>query len=429
MISRIIILLLFLSALVLTAPAQNSESTISLPDLIAEMLRSNPELQAYHSQWEAAQARIPQAGALPDPVLGLGVMSLPVDNFSFTREPMTGKQISLMQMFPFPGKQGIRQKIARNEAEVARQNYLNQYNRLVRDVKTTYFDLFFNQKARETNDQNTALTHQFEQIAETRYRVGQGLQQDVLKAQLQRFKLSDDLLQLEQQRESLEARLNSLLNRPVNTPVGKTGEIEITDFSLSFEDLTTLAEQHSPLLNTSREMVTQGSNRVSIARKEYLPDFSLELSYTQREALQNGDEGMDFLSGMVNITLPLYFWKKQRQQVSEYRLNEQAFRQMDNGIRAALYADLESIYADLQKSRRRLILFQSGIIPQASQALQSALSAYRVDKVEFLTLIDSQTTLLEYHLEYFRILSDYHKSLAELDFLLGIELSRVDQEK
>ncbi|UCF64497.1 MAG: TolC family protein, partial [bacterium] len=160
--------IIFLSSLILlwvsNSRAQQPDSTLILANLVQEMLTNNPELQSYYHRWQASASRISPAGTLPDPVIGIGVMNLPVDNFSFNQEPMTGKQISLMQQFPFPGKQGTRQKIAEMESEKYRLNFLERQNGLIKDLKYAFFDLFYIDKALETNQINQALLKQTLQV-------------------------------------------------------------------------------------------------------------------------------------------------------------------------------------------------------------------------------------------------------------------------
>jgi outer membrane protein TolC len=407
--------------------SQSSDSTLVLDQLIQEMLEQNPDLQAGYHQWQAISARAPQAGALPDPVLGIGLMDLPVNSFAFDQEMMTGKQISFMQMFPFPGKQGTRKAIVTSEAAAAEQNYLQKQIELIKTLKVTYFDLFYVDKAIATNRYNRDLLNQISRIAEARYRTGKGLQQDVLKAQLQLSKLTDNLLDLQQQRQSLVAQLNFLVNRDRSDTLVKTEELKFIPLEKDLAALRTQAEKNNPMLLSWQMMNQQNNQKVKLAKKEYLPDFSVELAYTKREVLQNGEGGVDLVSGMVNLTLPLYFWTKQKKQVQESQLEAQSTFKMQESAARMIFQELEKVYSDLQKNKKRLELFANSIIPQANQTLQSSLAAYQVDKLEFLTVIDNQMTFYEYELESYRILSDYHKNLAELDALVGTGVSQDTQ--
>jgi outer membrane protein TolC len=406
--------------------SQPSDSTLILSNLIQELQENNPNLESSYQNWQATIARVPQAGALPDPMLGINLQNLPINSFRFDQEPMTGKQISLVQKFPFPGKLGLQQKIAIQNTKISEMQYLEMKNQLVYDLEANYFELFYVDKATETSEKNAALLKQFTQIAETRYRVGKGLQQDVLKSQVEYSRISDRLINLRQRREVLEAKINILLNRPPGKFVGRTIQPNVPRFHADIAELKQLTDEHRPLLLSWQSVITQSNQKVQLANKSYLPDFSLGVAYTQREVLQNGMGGVDFLSGMFNISIPIYFWKKQRKNVAENKFNEISVRYFYEGVQQKIYGELDITLSEIDKNRQRLDLYKDAIIPLASQALKSSLAAYQVDKVDFLTLVSNQLTLFNYELEYFRALSDYFINIAKLGALVGTNFENLE---
>ena len=232
------------------SPASTQEQIIQLNELISEALKNNPNIQASYNAWQAANSRVPQAGSLPDPMLGFNLMNLPVNSFDFNQEPMTGKQVSLMQIFPFPGKLGLREKIADETAHISEMQHQELRNQLVRNIKLIYYDLYYNERAIEISQKNRALMNQFTQIAETRYRVGKGIQQDVLKSQVELAKIDDRIIRSTQNREKLLAHLKLLLNRKSEEPIKGNFVIEEIDRLKNFEmsNLKSLADQNRPLL-------------------------------------------------------------------------------------------------------------------------------------------------------------------------------------
>ena len=184
--------------------AQDEKKILILDDLIEEGLSNNPQLQAFHNKSLADEAKIPQAGSLPDPMLSLNVMNLPVDNYVFDQEPMTGKQIGVKQMFPFFGKLGLMEEIARRGAEVSEANWYDLQIQLIRNIKKVYYDLYYIDEAIITTKKNHELLVEFVSIAEKKYTVGKGVQQDVLKAQVELSKMIDRLIILNQKREKSE---------------------------------------------------------------------------------------------------------------------------------------------------------------------------------------------------------------------------------
>jgi cobalt-zinc-cadmium efflux system outer membrane protein len=406
--------------------AQSPDSLLHLSDLIKEGLENNLGIKGLYSVWQADQAKIPQAGALPDPVLSFNLMNLPINSCDFDQEPMTGKQISLMQMFPFPGKLGLQEKIAQENSAISEAKYQELRNQLVKDIKQAYYDIFFVDKAIETTQKNTQLIEQFVSIAQTKYTVGKGLQQDVLKAQVELSKMTDKLITLQQKREALAAQLNSLLNRPAETPVGKPmepGILPLQDDLAKFKDV---AEENRPLLKAWQAMVNRSEQSIRLAKKSYFPDFRIGVAYTQRDVLQSGMGGVDFLSAMFSINLPIYSGRKQSKKVQESQfVHDSAQENLDN-IRNQIFSALQSQLTEAEKNSRLMNLYKTGIIPQASQSLNSAIAGYQNDKVDFLTMLNNQITLFNYELDYYRILSDYNKNIVGLEALTGI---RFDQDE
>ena len=401
-----------------------SQDTANLDDLINEALNNNPHLKSFYNKSQADLTKIPQAGSLPDPVLSLNIMNLPVNSYDFDQEPMTGKQIALMQKFPFPGKLGLKENIYSENAEISKQNYSELKNQVKNEVKNNYFDLFFVDTAIKTTEKNQTLVQEFVKIAETKYSVGKGLQQDVLKAQVELSKMTDKLIQLQQKREVLEARINTLLNRPVESKLSNAKEPSFFNLNFDFSVLKQMAIENRPLIHAWQAMKRQSDEKLNLARKDYWPDFSISVAYTQRDALQNGMPGYDFLSGGISLNLPIYFSSKQSKKVEETqygkKMNEENYTNVVNQV---LFA-LDNKLSESAKNAKLVDLFKTGIIPQASQSLESAMTGYQTDKVDFLTLINNQMTLFNYELDYYRVLSDYNKNIADLEFIVGVDLTK-----
>ncbi len=420
---RFEILLLLIVAVHASLFAQSQDSLVHLSELIKEGLEHNPGLQGVYSAWQTEQAKIPQAGALPDPVLSFNLMNLPINSFDLNQEPMTGKQISLMQMFPFPGKLGLKEKIAKESSAVSESRYQELKNQLVKNIKLSFYNIFFVDKAIETTQKNTQTIKDFVRIAESKYTVGKGLQQDVLKAQVELSKMMDKLITVQQKREALESHLNSLLNRPSKTPVGKPEEPVIFPLNNDLEKLESLAEANRPLLQAWKSMVRRSEQSIRLAEKGYYPDFKIGVAYTQRDVLASGMGGIDYLSGTVSMNVPIYFKRKQSKKVQETQFAHNSLKENLDNIRNQISSSVDDQLTEARKNERLLDLYKSGIIPQATQSLNSAIAGYQNDKVDFLTLLNNQITLFNYELDYYRILSDYNKNIANLEALVGLRFN------
>jgi outer membrane protein TolC len=403
--------------------SQSTQDVLILDDLINIAIEKNPQLHSLYSAIQADSAKIPQAGALPDPILSLNLLNLPTNSFAFDQEPMTGKQIALRQLFPFPGKLSLKEDISSEGASISSANFLEYRNQIIKDLKIGYYDLFFIDRSIEITDKNQQLLEEFAEIAESKYTVGKGLQQDVLKAQVELSKMIDRLIQLHQKREVIQAQINTILNQPVNTLLGKAEEPGFSALAKTLDSLQVMAMVNRPLLMGWESMKKQSDLRIDLAKKDYWPNIGVFLAYTQRDELQNGNPGYDFVSGGISLNIPLYSGSKQSQKVEETIYSKTMVDERYKQVLNQVNFEIENKLSSVEKNAKLVELFKTGIIPQASQSLQSAMIGYQTDKVDFLTLINNQITLFNYELDYYRVISDYNKDVASLEYITGTQLT------
>jgi len=401
------------------SPVHAETPRLSVEDLIKEAMQNNPEILAAQKRWDVFKAKVPQASALEDPMLGFGVVNLPT-NFSFKDEDMTMKEVSISQKIPFPGKRPLMKEMAEKEAEAVHAEISGKVHQVIRDVKAAYYELSHVYRTSEVTQRNKKILEDFAKIAETRYSVGEGLQQDVLKAHVEVSKMVDELLMLDQRKRALEAKLNSLLNRPLETPLAEPEEVAFRKLSLSTEELQRMAVDMNPTLKGMKKMIETKEKALALAKKEYYPDFNVRFAYGQRD---NGPDmkRRDMLTGMVEINLPIFYKSKQGQKVAEAMADIQSiqaqYQAMKNEV-LFMIADMDSM---IHRSERQIELYRTGIIPQASLQINSSMSSYRVNKADFMTLLDSQMTLFKYELEYHRALTEYERNVANLGTIAGKE--------
>ena len=397
--------------------AQSEKPRLNVDQLIEEALQNNPEISAAKMKWEVFKEKIPQAYALEDPMFGFGIVSLPT-NFSFKDEDMTMKEFSISQKFPFPGKRPLMREMASKEAEAVSTEIEEKNNRIIKEVKAAYYDLSHVYRTTEVAQRNKKILEDFAKIVETRYAVGEGIQQDVFKAHVEVSKMVDELIMLSQRKKALEAKLNTLLNRPPETPLGEPEEVVFRKFFFTTEELQKMALEVNPTLKGMRKMIEAKEKAHALAKREYYPDFNFKFAYGQRD---NGPDmkRRDMLTGMMEMNIPIFFKSKQDRKVAETKAEILAtgaqYRAMKNEI-LFMITDMASM---VQRSERQLELYKTGIIPQASLQINSAMSAYRVNKADFMTLLDSQMTLYKYELEYHQALTEYEKNVANLGATVG----------
>ena len=420
--------LFFLIVIPLSSQAQSEKRSLNVDQLVDEALQNNPEILAAKMKWEVYKEKIPQASALEDPMFGFGIISLPTD-FSFKKEDMTMKEFSLSQKLPFPGKRPLMKEMAEKEAEAVYTEIQGKINQVIREVKTAYYELSHVYRATEVVQRNKEILESFAKIAESRYSVGEGIQQDVIKAHVEVSKMVDELIMLGQRKRALEAKLNALFNSPPETSIGAPEEVTFRPLSLSIEELQKMAIGMNPSLKGMKKMIEMKQKAYDLAKREYYPDFNFKFAYGQRD---NGPDGMkrrNMLTGMVEVNIPIFYKSRQDRKVAEVRADfqvaEAQYRSMQNEI-FFMITDMTSM---IQRVEKQLDLYKAGIIPQANLQIQSAMSAYRVNKADFMTLLDSQMTLYQFELEYHQALTDYEKSVANLGAVVGKRFSKKEEAK
>ena len=290
-------------------------------------------------------------------------------------------------------------------------------------VKQAYFTLAFLDRAIEITAKNEALLKDFVRIAQTKYAVGRGVQQDVLKAQVSRSGLMDQLLVLKSKRRLTEARLNLVLNRPPQEQVGIPGKVVLTPFEMPLEKIQQAALDNRPLLKGIDRTIQQWAASENLASRQYWPDFNFSFGYRQR-AFMLGDPvaASDFLSFGIGMNLPIYRGRKQRQQVLEAQAKSRMAEAQREAARQRVLFQVQTIYLRIKQHREEAELFKTAILPQAQQSLESAMAGYQVDKVDFLTLLDNQLTLFSFEIDYFRHVIGHEKQISELEAVIGMRL-------
>jgi outer membrane protein TolC len=301
-------------------------------------------------------------------------------------------------------------KMAEREHENAREMQL----RVLAGLRNAYYEYYLAYRSTEIITQTKDLMKNVQQIAETRYGTGQGTQQDVLRAQLEVLMLLDKLAEEERKKETQAAMINSLVGRNPLETLGRPAELPQTSLEKSAEELAAMAEAHSPLLQGKQRMVEQSAFELSSREKDFLPDMVLSGGWFTR-----GDK-TDVWQASLMFKVPLYFWNKSTG-VKAANADLHSSQYDYDAAKLAVLARVRELYAAAMTAEHHLNLYDTGIIPQAGQAFQSATSNYRVGKTDFTSLLDSQGLLLKYQLMEQEELVNLHKTLSMIGEMTGEE--------
>lgn len=402
-----------------TASAQpGSQPRLVLGEVYGSVRRQSPRAEAARALARAAQARIPSAKLPPDPELQLGFMNYALPGLE-PMDPLGMTQLQLMQMIPVAGKLGISGRIATAQALAQVERASDVEWELRSDVSMAFYELYQTDQGLAVSRETLRLLQDTRRIAEAMYRVGEGRQADVLRAQVELARMVEDTIRMTTMRTAMAARINALTDRPFDTLVASPVLPLFPDSVSSLESLVALAEASRPMVRAAERELEAADAGVRLARREIWPDLTVGLQYGQR-AGEMGTERMGSL--MIGASIPIFARSRQLRMRDE----AEAMRQMATAELATMRADtrgrVSEAYASLIRARNLAALYRTTILPQADAAVSSALAAYRVGSVDFMTLLDNQMTVNTYRQELFALEAAEGKAWADLEMLVGREL-------
>jgi outer membrane protein TolC len=390
-----------------------------LRELLKEAEERNPEIIAAKNKWQSAKDIIGARGALPDPQLSINQYVESVE----TRVGPIKRAYGLKQKLPFYGKRGLKAEIATKEAEALKASYETVRQEVIRRVKIAYYDLFYLSKINDITDDEKQILNRFERIATIKYETGKGSQQNILKIQVEISRLEDRLLTLVNRKKTVEARLNTLLDRPSDHAVKKLVQPELRDFFYIKQELIRMARDHRPELKMGDAWIEKSDRAIILAKKEYYPDLTIGANYIEIDdgPLMVRDNGQDAFNVVLSINIPLWR-KKLSSQVQSASKMVTAQKNTYKSILNQTLFEIEDNLFKIETARETTNLYRNVLIPQAEQSLESAEVGYITGVVNFLDLLDAERVLLKIQFDYWKSYTDYVKRIADMERAVGIDL-------
>jgi len=394
----------------------------SLESLTTEALEKSAELAALNEKVRAAEAMIAPVGALPDPMVSVGLRNIPVDGWlRLDQDPMSGVELMLSQDLPRSAKRRLRRDAQSDASAMLQARYEDKRIDIVRQVKKAYFDLQYLDEELAIAQQNKDLAQDMLTTAEAVYTTGKAMQQDVFQAQVRLSQMLDMLVSLRQQRAAAQARLNKLLYRPPTQPIPKLPALTRTATVPNAEELAARADDTSPKLREMRVRVRQMERLEELAVEGLRPDYKLGFSYMIRKSTpMNPMSGGDMWSATVGLNLPwLYRRQTVDQEVKASQAARRAAEQEVETMRNELASLITEITIEVLRDDQQLALLDTGLLPQAEGALAASRATYATGRGDILSLLDNQMNL--YHLQRQRVMliAEHERKLAELEYLVG----------
>ena len=413
--------ILFVFGTALPVRADTRHDPEKLDTLVALAMENNPEVKASAARWQMITERARQAGTLEDPMVMLRLQNAFIsDPLNFNRDTATAKVIGISQKLPFYGKRDLMREEAGLEAEAERWVVEERRIELKRMVKEAWYQMYLVDRSLETVAGNIRLMDDLIRLAESMYGVGKTGQQEIFQAQLERSKMEEMRIGLEQKRRSLAASLNTLAYRPVETVIPVIAKITLTPVALSATELERLALAHRPALKTLQAKIDKAGASSRLAEKELLPDVTVSLEYMQREPAMD-TPGDDMYAAQLSFNLPIQH-DRRRAKIAETQAELRMATQELAVLRNKIQLGISDGLAQLERSRKLTRLYDQGILAQATSAVESGMAAYRTNKAKFTEVMASRIALFNFEREYHGAVADHQMQLAVLEGVVGTPL-------
>ena len=384
--------------------------------LVREGNEHNPGVVAARKHWEALQRAPIQMRTLPDPQVQLQEFTVgsPKPGAGYETSDFYYTGFGVSQDIPGPGKLRLQGEIAEQDAEVARHQYNAVQRETAEKIREGYFELFFLTRTIGLLENEQSELSRIEQIAEARYRLGEGQAQDVLKAQLQATQMLNQIEHHHREMQQRQSDLRAALGRDLDSPNIVIGNVQPTHIELTQGQLEEKVKAHSTDVQMDRAAEQRSEKVLSLARKGYIPDFTVGYSYEK-----TGPGVRDYYMLTLGAKIPLYFWRKQTPAIEQAALELSGARSQIRARELDAGASAEDELVAIHASDRILKIYRQGLIPQAENSMQAALAAYRVSKIDFETLISAFVDLLNLQEESYRELADHEIAVAKLKQIIG----------
>jgi outer membrane protein TolC len=396
------------------APAQG---TTPLAKLLEEAERNNPQYRAAYHAWRASTQIPSQASTLPDPQFVIQQLNVgsPRPFAGFTNSDFAYLGVGVSQDLPYPGKLRLKGEMAQRDAAAAREHLQSALRSVIEQLKTAYFQLAYELEALAIVERNGKLLDQVEKIANARYRVGQGNQQDVLKAQLQQTRLLREAAMHHQEHWRLQAQLKQILNRPPGSPDITPEQLVETPLNYTVDELLERVRTQNPDVRTQEEMIRRQGLELELAHKDFYPDFNVQYMWQH-----TAEQFRDYHMLSFGVRIPVHRGRKLRPEVAGAAEELSRARREYEARTQQAYFDVRDQFVAADTSAQLLKIYREGLIPQATATYDAGLAAYQASREDFETLLGSFLDVLNLDIEYWRTLADHEIALAGIERVTGV---------
>jgi outer membrane protein TolC len=388
-----------------------------LSQLLVEAGANNPQISAANHGARAARQMVPQVTTLPDPKFTYQQLSVgsPKPFAGYTNSDFGYIGVGASQELPYPGKLRLRGEVTERDADTKLAEVEVTKISIADAVTADYLQLAYLQQTLSILRQNESVLDQLIQDATAHYQVGQGMQQDVLQAQVNRTKIVKEIMMHHQLMGQTQAHLKGLLSRDQGSPDIVTEDLTESPLKRTSAELLATVRQNDPQIQVDASSIRKQDAQLASARREGKPDFEVGYMY------QNTDRKYrDYYMFTFDVRFPRK--KRVDAEIAEATEKRSESQQTLNAHLQQQLAEVQQEYVKATSDEELLKEYREGLVPQSDAAYRATLSAYASNREPFIHVLSYFTDLLSLNLEYAQTLVDHETALAHLESLTGATL-------
>jgi cobalt-zinc-cadmium efflux system outer membrane protein len=394
-----------------------SGPAMTLDEAERAAMAANPEIAVAARRVALAEAHLPAAGALDDPVAmyrGWGVPLRKLWDFNQAQN-----MFSLSQALPGAGKRTLRSDIAQSDVEIAKAQLANVRLEVQVQVRKAFDDLLLAEEETRIHSQHVGIARQAIEAARIKYTVGKVSQQDILKAQVELTALAEHMIRFDRDAGVARARLNTLLGRDAAAPLNVRGRYEVLAALPDEQTLDQLALRSRPDLVAAREVIERSRKEQALSQKAYVPDFTVAGGYMlmQPSAPMRNNYMVE-----GSMTLPWLNRRKNDAEIAEARARTAEQEAELTELRVSVFGQIQDARVEAEAAQKFARLYHDQLLPQAEATLQASVVSYENDQTDFLNLLDSQMTVITLDVDWVQAVADFDARLADLELATGAPL-------
>jgi cobalt-zinc-cadmium efflux system outer membrane protein len=406
-----------LVALAVVAAARAQDKPLELQDLINEALRDNQEILAAQKRYEAARQRPRQQSSLPDPTLALGYWSNgnPLPGAGLGKEPTSNIGFSFTQDIPYPGKRRLQGEISSKDADAELEQYHAVQRRVILRLSEAYYRLHHTYPAMEVLERNHALLETLLRTIEVRYGIGKATQQEAFRTQTQLTILETQRLQIENERRTRQAEINSLINRSLDTQLPQPADHEMQEMQHSLEELEASARLTAPELRRGQKILERSELALNLAHRDSYPDYAVTGGYFYMGGLPA------MYQFRADVKLPLQFSRRRAEVAEQAQKIAEARHEYSAASQSINYRIEEALLA-AETAYKLATLYRQTAIPQAQLTLQSSLAGFQNGTADYTSVFMNHIAALEYEMSFHEQMLNHQLAIAQIEALTGLKL-------